>query len=143
MQETNVTVVGWLAGDVTLEEGGGLPVARFRVATTPRWLRDGQWSRGSTTWYDVKVWRDLALHAAASLRGGEPVVVHGRLRAENYETQLGQRRTRYVVVATAVGHDLAHGTSAFARDTSRVKAEPATETTADHSVETEGSGVAA
>ena len=36
MNETVVTLQGWLGGDVTLRAAGETPVASFRVACTPR-----------------------------------------------------------------------------------------------------------
>ncbi len=45
---------------------------------------------------------------------GEPVVVQGRLKVRA-EVRDGQRWTSADIDATAIGHDLARGTSAFRR----------------------------
>lgn len=116
MNDTFVTFTGWMGTDVTLREvAGGHQVASFRVGSTPRRLRDGQWVNGPTTWHQVKAWRRLALHAAESLRSGDPVVVHGRLVADTWTKEDGSTATQLVVVATSVGHDLAHGTTIFTK----------------------------
>ena len=49
MNETYVTLSGWLGGDVTLREAGGRPVASFRVASTPpRYQRTATAGRTAT-----------------------------------------------------------------------------------------------
>ena len=115
MNETTLTITGWLGGDVSMSTAGEHPVATFRVGSTPRRFRDGRWVAGDTTWYRVKAWRRLAEHVAASLRRGDPVVGHGRLTAHLWRRPDGVAVTRYEVVATSVGHDLAHGRSSFSR----------------------------
>lgn len=115
MNETQITFAGWVGGDVTLREvSGGRHVATFRVATTPRRYRDGELVYGSPTWHTVKAWNRLALHVAESVHSGEAVLVHGRLAVDVWERD-GRSMTSYEVVATAVGHDLSHGTSTFAK----------------------------
>ena len=48
MNETYVTLSGWLGGDVTLREAGGVPVATFRVASTPRRYQSARPTAGRT-----------------------------------------------------------------------------------------------
>ncbi|KAF4408937.1 MULTISPECIES: single-stranded DNA-binding protein [Streptomyces] len=117
MNETMLTVVGNAATRVeswTTGEGGS--VARFRLAATVR-RRDresGAWTDGPTSFYTVWARRALAANLTASVAVGEPLVVHGRLRVRETEHQ-GQRRVSADIDATAVGHDLSRGTSAFRR----------------------------
>lgn len=118
MNDSLITFSGWVGSQVELTrvgEGEGVPVATFRVGSTPRRLRDGHWQNGETIWYAVKAWRGLATHVAASVRSGEPVVVTGRLVAETWQKEDGTPVTRHVVVAQAVGHDLSRGTTTFTR----------------------------
>lgn len=115
MNETQITLTGWLGTDVTLRQvGESQHVASFRVASTPSRFRDGEWVKGTTSWHTVKAWNRLALHAAASLHSGDPVLIHGRLVADVWERD-GASTTSYEVVASALGHDLSQGTSAFTR----------------------------
>lgn len=116
MNETPITLTGWLGSEVSLTQtSGGHPVATFRVASTPRRWVQGDWQQAPTNWFTVKVWRRLAVHAHQSLHKGDPVVVTGRLTADVWEREDGQRTTRHVVVATSLGHDLALGTTTFTR----------------------------
>ena len=115
MNDTQITLSGWIGGEVTLRElSEGRHVASFRVACRPSHYRDGEWVRGTTSWHTVKVWNRLARHVAASLHNGDPVVVHGRLVADVWERD-GKPQTSVEVVATSGGHDLFHGTTAFTK----------------------------
>lgn len=114
--QTQVTISGWIGGDVNLREvSGGRQVVTFRVATTPQRFRDGEWQQGTTTWHTVKAWNRLARHAAESLASGDPVVVHGSFTADTWTREDGIAMTSYAVVARSIGHDLLHGTSDFSR----------------------------
>lgn len=116
MNDTYITLTGWVGSEVSLREvTGGATVATFRVASTSRRFRNNEWSDGNTTWYQVKAWRRLADHVAASVNRGEPVVVHGRLEADVWKKEDGSVSTQLVVTATSVGHDLSHGTGAFTK----------------------------
>ena len=115
MYDTQITLTGWIGGEVTLRDvAEGRQVASFRVACTPTRYRDGEWIKGTTSWHTVKAWNRLGRHVAASLHSGDPVVVHGRLVADVWERD-GKAQTSWEVVATSVGHDLAHGTTVFTK----------------------------
>lgn len=126
MNETTITLQGWLGSDVTVRQAGDVPVAGFRVACTPRRYnrRTGSWEDSPTQWYSVSAWRGLADNCAGSLRRGDPVVVHGRLNASVWVNAQGVEVTSFEVDATMVGHDLSRGTSQFTR---APKAPPVTE----------------
>jgi single-strand DNA-binding protein len=128
MSDSMITIRGWLGGDVTLREVGEVPVASFRLACTPRKFnrRTETWSEGLTQWYTVTAWRALAQNCAASLRRGDPVVVHGRLETRTYVNANDVEVLSFEIDAVHVGHDLSRGTSAFTR-AQRDVAAPATE----------------
>lgn len=117
MADTYVTFHGWVGNDVTHRDVNGVNVANFRVASTPRIKRKGEWRDGGTTWYSVSAWRALADNVNASLKKGDAVVVHGRLRSDAWKRQDGQVSQTLVVDASLVGHDLTRGTSTFLRST--------------------------
>ncbi|WP_432477025.1 single-stranded DNA-binding protein [Nocardioides sp. GXQ0305] len=127
MNESMVTFQGWLGGDVRIQQAGGVVVARFRVASTPRRFNrsTGEWHDGPTQWYSVSAWRALGDHCAASLRRGDPVVVHGRLTQSSWVNQERVEMTSLEVDASFVGHDLNRGTSAFTRNGGRTAGESA------------------
>jgi len=117
MNDSLVTLQGYLGGEVRLHETGETPVANFRVGSTPSWVdrRTGQWVDGTTVWYSVSAWRGLARNCADSLRRGDPVVVHGRLTTRSYVNNNGVEVSDLEVTATFVGHDLNRGRSAFTK----------------------------
>ena len=117
MNQTDVTLSGWLGGDVTMREAGGVPVAHFRVACTPRRYvrKTDTWEDDTTQWYAVNAWRVLGENCDASLRRGDPVVVHGKLSAHAWINKAGVEVTTLEVEASFVGHDLNRGTSRFVR----------------------------
>src|SRR3954462_14624132 len=89
MNETFVTFHGWAGGDVRHRTAKDVSVATFRVAVTPRLRKDGTWVDGETAWYTVTAWRTLADHVRDSIRKGDPVIVHGRLRTETWRPDEG------------------------------------------------------
>ena len=123
MPETYVTFQGWVGNDVTHKKVGDVSVANFRVATTPRLKRKGEWVDGDTTWYAVAAWRALADNVADSVRKGDAVIVHGRLRSEAWKREDGGTGTTLTVEASFVGHDLCRGTSRFERATRQDRVE--------------------
>lgn len=126
MNETLVTVVGNVATEPeTQSTGTGVPVTRFRLATTSRrWDAErGAWTDGPTSFYTVRAWRALAGHVKESVGLGEPLLVQGRLRIREEERD-GRRFLAAEIEAVAVGHDLARGVSRFSR-AAAVRAEAA------------------
>jgi single-strand DNA-binding protein len=133
MNEALVTFQGWVGNDVVHRETAQGPVANFRVGTTPRIRkRNGDWVDGPTSWFSVACWRGLADHVRDSVRKGEPVVVHGRLRTDVWEREDGHSSVTYVVEATYVGHDLSRGTAVFVKAARPERAEADDE--AEHAV---------
>ena len=115
MSDTFVTFHGWVGNEVTHRTAGGVSVVNFRVASTPRIKRKGEWMDGETTWYSVAAWRALADNVNESVKKGDAVIVHGRLRSETWKREDGQHTTTLLVEASLVGHDLYRGTSVFLR----------------------------
>lgn len=125
MNETYVTLQGWVGNDVELREVGDTQVASFRVGSTPRFSRGGEWVNGDTSWYTVDCWRALGRNVAESVRTGDAVVVHGRVRVDVWEREDQPVSVRWVVDATFVGHDLSKGTSVFVKPVRNAPVDPA------------------
>ncbi len=120
MNEIEITICGNVCSDVLRRSvGGGREVTSFRVATSARHFRDGQWSDGPTTYVAVQCFGALGRNAIASIHRGEPVIVRGRMRVRTWEHE-GVTRTSVDVEATSVGHDLVLGTATFSRSTRAV-----------------------
>lgn len=81
--ETTLTVIGNLVEDPELRfTPSGQPVAKFRIASTPRFYdkQSGQWKDGDTLFLTVNVWRQAAENVAESMTRGTRAIVQGRLR---------------------------------------------------------------
>jgi single-strand DNA-binding protein len=107
--DTQITIIGNLVDDPELRfTPAGQPVARFRIASTPR-FRDntsGEWKDGDSLFLTCNVWRQAAENVAESLQRGMRVIVSGRLRQRTYETKEGEKRTVYEVEVDDVGPSL-------------------------------------
>ena len=115
MNESYVTLTGWVGTEVDLRDVGETQCASFRVGSTPRRQRNGVWVDGETSWFTVNCWRALARNVADSISSGDAVVVHGRVKVDVWEREGQPPSVAWVVEATFVGHDLTKGTSAFTR----------------------------
>lgn len=115
--ETIVTIQGWVASTPVTREVNGTTVLNFRVGCTPRHLNraSGQWVDSETQWYAVSAWRRLAENGGQSLRQGDAVVVHGRLRHRTYVNKNNVEVLSLEIDAFTIGHDLTRGTSAFSK----------------------------
>ena len=120
----SITVAGVVGSDPRLHlTTQGLAITSFRLASTRRYFdrTKGSWEDGETNWYTVSGFRQLAHNTAASLKKGERVVVHGRLRLRAWES--GEKSgTAIEIEADSIGHDLTWGTTTLtkvrlARDT--------------------------
>ncbi|MGD0069787.1 MAG: single-stranded DNA-binding protein, partial [Streptosporangiaceae bacterium] len=107
--DTQITIAGNLVEDPELRfTPAGQPVARFRVASTPRFLdkNTNEWKDGDSLFLTCNVWRQAAENVAESLTRGMRVIVSGRLRQRSYETKEGEKRTVYEVEVDDVGPSL-------------------------------------
>ena len=107
--DTQITISGNLVDDPELRfTPAGQPVARFRVASTPRYLdkTTNEWKDGDSLFLTCNVWRQAAENVAESLQRGMRVIVSGRLRQRSYETKEGEKRTVYEVEVDDVGPSL-------------------------------------
>ncbi|MBO1334062.1 single-stranded DNA-binding protein [Streptomyces sp. VRA16 Mangrove soil] len=116
MNETLLTVVGNVATTPVYRELPTGPVSRFRLAVTPRRFDRvrNEWVDGHTNFFTVWANGPLGANVQGSITIGEPVIVQGRLKVRD-EERGGQHWTSADIQASAVGHDLSRGTSAFRR----------------------------
>src|SRR5947199_8301860 len=118
--DTQITIAGNLVDDPELRfTPSGQPVAKFRVASTPRFLdkNTNEWKDGDSLFLTCNVWRQAAENAAESLTRGRRVIVSGRLRQRSYETKEGEKRTVYEVEVDDVGPSLRNASAKVNRPT--------------------------
>ena len=116
--ETVITVVGNLTADPELRyTQGGLPVANFTIASTPKTFdrQANEWKDGEALFLRASVWRDFAEHVAGSLTKGMRVVATGRLRQRSYQDREGQNRTAIELEVDEIGPSLRYATAQVTR----------------------------
>jgi single-strand DNA-binding protein len=104
-----MTMQGRLVADPTQQTvSSGLKVTRFRLAANGRRYDEASsgWVNTETVYMSVSCWRQLADNVMLSLKKGDAVVVRGRVRFREYETEQGRRQS-YEIEAQSVGPDLA------------------------------------
>ena len=118
--DTSITVIGNLTADPDLRyTPQGTAMAKFTVASTPR-VRDretNEYHDGDPLFLTCTAWRELAEHAAESLRKGVRVVVVGRLRLSRWETDEGEKRSAYGLDVDEIGPSLRFATTTVKRMT--------------------------
>jgi single-strand DNA-binding protein len=134
MNESYVTLQGWVGNDVDVREVGDTSCASFRVGSTPRWRKGESWVDGQTSWFTVNCWRSLGRNVAASVRRGDAVVVHGRVRVDVWERDGQPPSVNWIVDATFVGHDLNRGTSSFAKTPRNPVSDPVSDSALDEAL---------
>lgn len=117
MNTTFVTITGNVVNKPEVKSTQhGVPFSSFRLAQTERRrLPNGEFEDLATNFYQVTAFRALGLNAAQSLERGHPVVVHGRLRVNQFVRGDGSAGTSVEIDAYAIGPNLIMGTSEFTR----------------------------
>jgi len=117
VNEATLTLTGNVATPIRFARSEkGTAVATFRLACTPRHFDKptNRWVDERTNFLTVVCFRALAENVATSLTKGDPVVVTGKLRVQEWERD--ERNGLNVEVdAAAIGHDLNRGQTRFAR----------------------------
>jgi len=112
--DVTITVIGNLTDDPELRfTPSGAAVAKFRVASTPRFLdrTTNEWKDGEPLFLTCNVWRQAAENCAESLQRGARVIVSGRLRQRSYETREGEKRTVMELEVDEIGPSLKYATA--------------------------------
>lgn len=116
--ETIITVVGNLTADPELRyTQGGLAVANFTIASTPRTFdrQANDWKDGEALFLRASCWREFAEHVAGSLTKGSRVVATGRLKQRNYDDRDGNKRTAIELEVDEIGPSLRYATAQVTR----------------------------
>lgn len=120
MKDANnfITVVGNVGTDpMTRTHANNFQVTQFRLGTDNRGknAETGEWENKSTNWYTIKVFNQLGLNTAASIRKGQRVFVGGYAKIDQFTREDGSTGMGIEIEAQFVGHDLKFGTAEFHR----------------------------
>lgn len=96
-----VHLFGRLGADPEYREtSGGTALCKFRLATTERVKKGGEWKE-ETEWHSITVWGSRAKPVSQYLTKGSSCCVLGRLRTSQYEKE-GQKHYSTEIVADVV-----------------------------------------
>jgi single-strand DNA-binding protein len=114
----SITVTGNVATEIrSIATATGRQVAVFRLAVPDRrWVKGKGWIDGDPSFISVTTFSQVATNVALSITKGQPVIVVGRLRMTSWQKE-GTSGQSLEIEATHVGHDLARGTTTFAKST--------------------------
>ena len=99
MASNTITIHGKLGKDPDLRyTGSQMAIVEFSVATT-----SGKDDKKKTTWFEVKVFGQLAENVANSLNKGDNVIIHGRMETDEYTKKDGTQGKFTSLIADEVG----------------------------------------
>ncbi|MCX4094557.1 single-stranded DNA-binding protein [Nocardia sp. alder85J] len=113
-EETYITIIGNLTADPEIRfTPGGLAVANFTVAQTPRVFdrATNSWRDGEALFMRCNIWREAAENVAESLVRGARVIVTGKLVSRTWETREGEKRTTVELQVVEMGPSLRFATA--------------------------------
>lgn len=125
------TVIGNLVADPELRfTSNGNPVANLTIANTPRFMKDGEWMDGETTFVRCNVWGTYAEHVSTSLHKGEHVIAYGRIAQRTWEDTEGEKHYTWEMTIEEMGHTLRFGETDFTKAASNKPPVPEEKNTA-------------
>ena len=81
-----------------------VPVTNLRIAVSDRYRDDtGTWVNSEPVFHDVVIWGAPAIHAAATFRTGDRVLVHGQHRLRTWTGSDGVARVASTITAVMIG----------------------------------------
>jgi single-strand DNA-binding protein len=97
-----VMLIGSLGLDPELKYiSNGNAVLRLRMATSKRWMKDGQ-KQEKTEWHTVMVWGKRAEALNKILHKGKSVYVEGELQTRQWDDKDGNKRSTTEIVASEI-----------------------------------------
>ena len=116
-----ITVSGNVTRDPELRfTPSGQGIASFSVAVNRSWQnRQTQEWEEQTSFFDVKAWAQLGQNVTDTLSKGSRVVVTGRLEQRSWETEQGDKRYAFEIVADDVAVSLQYATAEISRNERR------------------------
>ena len=97
-----VVLVGNMVRDPEVKAlNNGSSVAKFTIGMTRKWQTENGEKKEEATFVDIDSFGKTASVVEKYLRKGDPVLVEGRLKMEQWEKD-GQKRSKLMVVANAI-----------------------------------------
>jgi single-strand DNA-binding protein len=109
----NVTLVGNITRDPELRfTGSGQAKVNFGLAVNRRWQnrQTSEWEE-QTSFFNVIAWGEMGENVSESMGKGARVIVSGRLEQRSYETEDGEKKQVFEIVADEIGPSLRWATA--------------------------------
>ncbi|MBU1625868.1 single-stranded DNA-binding protein [bacterium] len=98
-----VILIGRLTKDPELRyTNAGIPVTNLSIAINERVKKGDEWSEDTLFVDKITVWQRQAETAAEYLKKGRLVLIEGRLKKNQWETESGEKRSNLEIVASRV-----------------------------------------
>jgi len=109
----NVTLVGNITRDPELRfTGTGQAKVNFGLAVNRRWQnRQTQEWEEQVSFFNIIAWGEMGENVSESLGKGSRVIVNGRLEQRSYETEDGEKKQVFEIVADEIGPSLRWATA--------------------------------
>ena len=109
----SVTLVGNIKRDPELRfTGSGQAKVNFGLAVNRRWQnRTTQEWEEQVSFFNIIAWGELGENASESLQKGSRAIVTGRLEQRSYETEDGEKKQVFEIVADEIGPSLRWATA--------------------------------
>lgn len=92
-----VIVAANLVSDPELKTVGDTSVVRFRVAINRKFTTKTGEKREESTYIDCEMWGARASVISEYITKGDPILIEGHLKQENWETKDGEKRSKILV----------------------------------------------
>jgi single-strand DNA-binding protein len=92
-----VIVAANLVSDPELKSVGDSNVVRFRVAINRKFTTKSGEKKEESTYIDAEMWGARASVISEYLKKGDPILMEGHLKQENWETKDGEKRSKILV----------------------------------------------
>ena len=92
-----VIVAANLVSDPELKTVGDSSVVRFRVAINRKFTTKSGEKKEESTYIDAEMWGPRANVISEYLKKGDPILLEGHLKQENWESKDGEKRSKILV----------------------------------------------
>lgn len=101
-----VELIGFAGMDPEIKNiGQNSKVAKFSLATSEGYKKDGEWIN-TTQWHRLVGWNRLADQILTIVKKGKKVTVMGRITYRQYEDKQGKKQRETEIVVTEVSEAL-------------------------------------
>jgi single-strand DNA-binding protein len=86
-----------LVSDPELKNVGDSNVVRFRVAINRKFTTKSGEKKEESTYIDCEMWGARASIISEYMTKGDPILIDGILKQENWETKDGEKRSKHII----------------------------------------------